>query len=399
MGIVLEATQLPLQRRVAIKLLASTSPRSSAYQRFLREAEVVSSLDNEHVVRLLDFGTEQGDPFFVMEYLQGEDLAARLRRRHRLAPADAAGILLQACGGLAEAHQKGIVHRDLKPSNLFLTTDPGGATLVKVLDFGISKVLDAGRPELTATLSALGTAPYMSPEQIRSSRRVDQRADLWSLGVILYEMLTGRLPFQGKTAMVVGNEILSRSHLPIEELRPEVPSGLVAVVNRCLLKDRQHRFASVGELAAALGPFAQPHLAPPPGSDDAATEVMRATGFNVPRIHFTTDSSDQALTLVASPSLTVDDQALTGVIERRPAASTGASEQTPPVRPIEGGIHRPRLPASAPRPAPARSARSARPARPALARPSRGRTRARWFWLAGAGLALVVLLAGLALRR
>jgi serine/threonine-protein kinase len=454
MGIVLEATELPLQRRVAIKLLASASPRSSAYRRFVREAEVVSSLDSDHVVRLLDRGTEQGDPFLVMEYLEGEDLAARLRRRRRLAPAEAASYVLQACEGLGEAHRKGIVHRDLKPSNLFLVTREDGSTLVKVLDFGISKVLDGQQSELTATLSALGTAPYMSPEQIRSSRRVDQRTDLWSLGVILYEELTGRLPFHGKTAMAVGSAILARSHPPLEEVRQDIPFGLIAIVNRCLLKDRRLRYASVGELAAALAPFARPGQAPSPGADDAPTAVMRSSGYNVPRLHFTTDSSDdvarapgtapsipgmddsfvtevrppalltvddQALTEVIRPAMpSVDDQALTGVV--RPATPSAeergsarmmrpvlpsVDDQAPtrvttapvsstgaeslPIHPIEGLLHRPR--------APGRS-RRAGSLRPERRRPGRGGV-GRWpYWLAGGGIAvLAALLTALALRR
>jgi serine/threonine-protein kinase len=404
MGVVLEATQLPLQRRVAVKLLAREHPGASAYERFVREAEVVSSLDNEHVVRLLDFGTEQGDPFLVMEHLQGEDLAVCLRRRRQLTVVDAASYLVQACEGLAEAHAKGIVHRDLKPSNLFLTRRRDGSTLVKVLDFGISKVLDAGRAELTATIGTLGTAAYMSPEQVQSPKFVDQRTDLWSLGVILYEALSGDLPFQGLTPIAVGVSVVSRTPRPLAALRPGLPPGLVAIVDRCLLKPREDRYQSIDELCDALRPFARPNQAPL--SSEEATQEMPVASFHVPRIHHTTDSDDdRAQTRVlpgpAPTPITTDSG------ETRPRAPLPppdpalrpSSSRPPPPLPASASRLPGPLAASRPVPSSPRAASAGLSSSPVADR----RAIPAWvFWLAaltGFFFLLAVGLVGLVLRR
>ena len=195
MGVVVLARHVQLDQLVALKfLLAQSLTNPKVVARFEREARAVVKLKSEHVARVLDVGTmEAGAPYIVMEYLEGEDLSQTVERRGPLPVAEAVDYLLQACEALAEAHGMGIVHRDLKPGNLFLTRRVDGKSLVKVLDFGISK-LEGGREDLALTQPAevVGSPKYMSPEQLRASRLADARSDIWSLGVILYELITDR---------------------------------------------------------------------------------------------------------------------------------------------------------------------------------------------------------------
>jgi len=199
MGAVYEGVQLRLERRVAVKLMArELSANAEAIARFRREAEVTSQLGHPHIVQVFDFGAAPGgEPYLVMEYLEGEDLAAALKRG-ALSPVEAAGYVRQACAGIAEAHALGIIHRDVKPANLFLAKKRSGETVIKVLDFGISKLMGKQSDlAITATQAILGSPYYMSPEQMRCSRDVDVRADIWALGVTLYELVTGKRPFVG----------------------------------------------------------------------------------------------------------------------------------------------------------------------------------------------------------
>lgn len=259
MGYVAACTHLQLQERVALKFLRpELAADQEAVARFLREAQAAARIRSEHIVRVHDVGTlENGTPYMVMEYLQGVDLAVMLSEVGRLPISDAVDFLLEATEALAQAHTMGIVHRDLKPANLFLAELPGGVRLVKVLDFGISKVDLAGAApsRLTSTKAMLGTPYYMAPEQLASTRGVDARADIWALGVVLYELLSGELPFVGETLAEICVSVLQQSLRPIAALRPDVPPALDAVVARCLEKDREHRFAHVGDLAIALAPF------------------------------------------------------------------------------------------------------------------------------------------------
>src|SRR5215831_16737755 len=199
MGMVVAATHLELDQRVAIKFMlpgAGDSPETSLW--FLREAKAAGRLSSEHVCRVMDVGRfDSGAPYIVMEYLQGESVAAMLRRHGPLRVSDAVDIILQAIEGLAEAHAHGIVHRDLKPDNLFLHKRNDGGTTVKVLDFGISKVKVTGIS--TRTGDIMGSPAYMAPEQMESTRSVDHRADIWSLGVVLYQLVVGQAPFRGDT--------------------------------------------------------------------------------------------------------------------------------------------------------------------------------------------------------
>jgi serine/threonine-protein kinase len=257
MGLVVAAHHLALDTRVAIKLmLPELRAREPLVRRFLREARAAARLSSRHVARVLDVGTlEDGAPFIVMEYLDGEDLATQLRERGPVPVARAAAIVIEACEAIAEAHALGIIHRDLKPANLFVTRDREGRPLIKVLDLGICRLTGTtDDPSDTSDASAIGTPLYMAPEQLRSARSADARSDIWSLGVILYELVTGRVPFRGD-----GFIAQSRSALfePLPAMaRPGVPRRFEAIVARCLEKAPSKRFPCATDLAAALAPLA-----------------------------------------------------------------------------------------------------------------------------------------------
>ncbi|HMJ12740.1 MAG TPA: protein kinase [Polyangiaceae bacterium] len=268
MGFVVAAIHIQLEERVAVKfLMPELCQQEEPVTRFLREARAAVRIRSEHVARVLDVGVlEDGAPYMVMEYLDGHDLSAELDRRMQLGVHEAVEYVLQACEAIAEAHARGIVHRDLKPANLFLTRRADGSPLVKVLDFGISKAIVSDLAEaqasLTATQSLLGSPHYMSPEQVRKPKLVDARTDIWSLGVILYELLTGSLPFSAENAMSVLAAVVSDPTPRVRETRPDIPEGLEAVVFRCLSKEPGQRFADVAEFAEALSPFAPASAAP-----------------------------------------------------------------------------------------------------------------------------------------
>ena len=256
MGVVLRVTHLHLGEELAIKILAPESTGGADVQaRFLREAQATVRLRGEHVTRVSDVGALPGGaPYIVMEYLRGADLSGQLAHRRTLPPGEIVDYVLQACEALAEAHALGIVHRDIKPSNLFLTARPDGTPLVKVLDFGISKAPLGGPGMLTRTNTVMGTPGYMSPEQMKASKDVDARTDIWSLGIVLYECLNGRRPFDAESYSAV---VLRAATEPPPPMDPRIPRGLQAVVLRCLEKERAGRFQSMAALAGALAPFAR----------------------------------------------------------------------------------------------------------------------------------------------
>ena len=256
MGVVLRVTHLHVGEELAMKILSPDIVGDpDAHARFLREAQSAIRLRGEHVSRVGDVGMlPEGAPYIVMEYLRGADLAGELRKRGTLPPGEIVDYVLQACEALAEAHALGIVHRDIKPSNLFLTTRPDGTPLVKVLDFGISKAPLGGPGVLTRTDAVMGTPGYMSPEQMKASKDVDARTDVWSLGIVLYECLNGRRPFDAESYSAV---VLRAANEPPPPMGPRIPHGLQSVVLRCLEKDRAARFQSMAALAAALAPFAR----------------------------------------------------------------------------------------------------------------------------------------------
>jgi eukaryotic-like serine/threonine-protein kinase len=298
MGIVLAARHQQLGQKVAIKLLRpATAKHPEAVNRFLREARAAANLQSAHVVRVIDVGTlENGMPYMVMEHLAGSDLSALLDERGPLPVAEAVDYVLQGLEAVAEAHTVGLVHRDLKPANMFLTRMPDGAHLVKVLDFGISKAVQGGGndPSLTATSAVLGSPMYMSPEQLRSSKNVDARTDIWAVGVILYQLVSGRYPFEDETVTGLCARIAADPPAPLRAHRADLPVPFDAVVMRCLEKDMSRRVQSVSELAAALRPFASaegqfavdriariggPAPPPPVSSAPVRVESGRGTAF------------------------------------------------------------------------------------------------------------------------
>ena len=255
MGVVVAARHAELGQRVAIKLLKEgVLADAETEQRFFREARVLARLQSDHVVRVHDVGRRaDGTPFMVMEYLEGEDLSAVLRERTTVAFEEVVDRILEACTGLAEAHARGLVHRDLKPGNLFLAKRLDGSARVKVLDFGIAKSTKS-QSKLTGARVFLGSPRYMSPEQLHSSRTVDARADIWSLGCVLYRLLSGKPPFDGEELEEILGKIPQGKREDLRALVPDLPEALYAAVDRCLEPDRDKRFGSVVELAQALAP-------------------------------------------------------------------------------------------------------------------------------------------------
>ena len=275
MGVVVAARHEALGHRVAMKLVsASMSADANAFVRFSREARIIASLESDHVVRVVDFGMHAGTPYMVMELLSGRDLGAELRTRGALPVAEAADYVIQACDGLSVAHAKGIVHRDVKLANLFAAMRADGERVIKVLDFGVSKLqVDAQDDvQLTRTTAMIGSPLYMSPEQIRDPRNVDARADVWSLGIVLYKLLTNEAPFDGLSANAVCAAIAADPPAPLEAHAPHVPERLRATVLRCLEKRREQRYPNVAALARDLAPFASPR-----GRAIADALALRAT--------------------------------------------------------------------------------------------------------------------------
>lgn len=262
MGVVVSAMHMELDRRVALKfLLPQAAGNDELVGRFVREAKSSVKLKGEHVAKVLDVGRmDDGRAYIVMEHLEGRDLGAELKASdEQFSIEDAVGWMLQVCEGLAEAHALGIIHRDLKPGNLFLTRGTDGRHLVKVLDFGISKSINPNSSDmlsLTKTEMLLGSPLYMAPEQMRSSKYVDERSDIWALGAIAYELLTRRVPFEAETLLDLCFKVAQEGCPDPNELRPEIPAELSQVVMRCLQKEPEGRFNHIGELAMALEPFA-----------------------------------------------------------------------------------------------------------------------------------------------
>jgi eukaryotic-like serine/threonine-protein kinase len=271
MGVVVAATHVHLQQRVALKfMLPAGLERPTFVERFSREARAAVRLRSDHVARVLDVGKlDSGSPYIVMEYLDGSDIGTVLETRGAMSIPEAVDCVMQACDAVAEAHSLGIVHRDLKPRNLFLTERNDGRALVKVLDFGISKHTTGDDLSLTRTTEIMGSPSYMSPEQFRSAKLVDERSDIWALGAILYELLTGQVPFVADSVTALTAMVLMEAPRPLTSLRGDVPPQLVRVVEQCLAKDPSLRFQSVSALAWALEPFA------PADTRELATRIGR----------------------------------------------------------------------------------------------------------------------------
>jgi eukaryotic-like serine/threonine-protein kinase len=258
MGYVISARHIELGEMVALKFLRPEAlAHAELVERFAREARAAAKIRSEHIANVFDVGTlTDGTPFIVMEYLDGKDLADHLHQEGALPISVAVEYIMQACEALAAAHANGIVHRDIKPENLFLTQQAQGMHTIKVLDFGISKIaLPRGKRDLVRTQMALGSPVYMSPEQIRRSDQVDARSDIWAVGCVLFELLTGVTAFDEPSLLELSAAILEREPVPLQTLRPDASEELEEIVLRCLTKNPDHRYQNVAELAAALYPF------------------------------------------------------------------------------------------------------------------------------------------------
>ena len=276
MGTVYEAVQEGLGRRVAVKLL---DPRLAEdrqqLERFRREAEIVAALGHPNIVQVTDFQypeTPRDQPFLVMELLRGESLGAYVAREQVLPAQRVAFIASQALSALSAAHRAGVVHRDVKPDNIFLLSDAAVPDTVKVLDFGIAKLAVEGQAKLTGTGAMLGTPAFMAPEQAHGAEDVDARADIYAVGATMYQALSGRLPYEAPSIPALLFAIVEKTPMSLRELRPDLPLGLVEVVEQAMAKDRNDRFSDAEAMRRALAPWSGlPASLRPPVSATAAT--------------------------------------------------------------------------------------------------------------------------------
>lgn len=295
MGVVVAATHIDLGHPVALKMMLPDKEQTPELrERFLREARAAVRLKSQHVAKVLDVGTDENDmPYIAMEFLEGDDLQAILKKNGPLPIADAVEYVLQACEAVGEAHAAGIVHRDLKPANMFLTRDVSGAPCIKVLDFGISKVMGA-ELALTHETQSLGSPLYMSPEALGSAKNVDNRTDIWALGISLYQLVAGKTPFHALNMGELCGRILAGTPTPLAEHRPDAPAGLENVLFRCLERDRDRRIQHVAALAHALAPFA------PARSRVYVERIARVVGVDPAKLDIDLDPSDLQATMPVS---------------------------------------------------------------------------------------------------
>ncbi len=281
MGAVFAAMHLELRQEVAIKVLLPSSAKSEeANTRFLREGRAAARLTSPFAAKVFDTGRlPSGEPYLVMELLSGRDLRAHMSEVQRVPLEQAVEWVLQAGHALGEAHKLNIIHRDVKPANLFLAETSAG-TIIKVLDFGVSKQLDEKEADLTNTASVLGTPRYMAPEQMRSARLADQRCDVWSLGVVLYELTTGESPFRGDSVTALCFDVMERTPAPPSRHNAELSPAFDALIARCLAKDPDERFATMEALTEALQPFApSSRLSRPFGSAELTSSASERSVF------------------------------------------------------------------------------------------------------------------------
>jgi serine/threonine protein kinase len=266
MGFVVQAHDTLLDREVALKiLLPHITWSTEAMQRFASEARILARLNSPHVLRVYDYSfvespeSSVGLPFMVLELLHGEDLYTLVARQGLLPVARVVGYVLQVCAGLSAAHAHGIVHRDLKPENMFITVDEDGSECLKLIDFGIAR--SHNRRVQTRTDSGMGSPGYMAPEQVQDASDVSIQSDIWSVGIVLYELLAHRPVFRGDSPDLLCAQTLLADVAPLGGLRPELPPALIAIVERCLERSPDRRYRSANELAAALACFDD---SPPP---------------------------------------------------------------------------------------------------------------------------------------
>ncbi|HEX4406646.1 MAG TPA: serine/threonine-protein kinase [Polyangia bacterium] len=393
MGIVYVAEHPQISRRVAVKVLHPGNDRApELVHRFFTEARAASEIRNEHIVDVLDFGQlPDGSPYLVMEWLEGQSLAALLRDTPVLAPARAARIVRGVTQALRAAHGKGVVHRDLKPDNVFLVPRDSDPDFVKVLDFGIAKLIAAGASPTfqTQTGAIMGTPAYMSPEQCRGAKEIDDRSDIYSVGVMAYQMVTGRLPFAADSLGELLFKHLGETPVPPDAILPSLPVGLSAIIDRALAKEPDKR-PTLAELAAAMD--AVESGADPARGDARAVEATAATQAQLPVASTTLGGSASELgiehrvpTVTATPrkgggivvAALVGGLAVGAIVyvlsrpaAHAPAASAVAPVAAPPVAappvvaPVVTAPHA--APDVAPDVAPAEAAKSASPAAPAV---------------------------------
>jgi serine/threonine-protein kinase len=387
MGFVVAATHVELRKPRAIKfMLPDAMHGRESVERFLREARTAAELKSQHAVKIHDVARlPTGEPYIVMEYLEGTDFRALLKLRRTLPVQEAITYMLQVCEAVAEAHAAGIIHRDLKPANMFLARGVGGAPCVKVLDFGIAKHNDAQAPEdevhLTSTDVILGSPLYMSPEQIISTRKVDGRSDIWSLGVILYSFVTGELPFRGESAHVVFAAVQRDAPPPPSVWKPELPAEIERIILRCLEKDPAHRYSTVDALAADLAAFAagasQRHFQSTPELVDPADTQFPTQAWR--------PSSGQISFPYSPPA-----PPSTG--RNAPAMSGGTQVMTPRPMPVAASFH-------GDQPAPAAQTNSPMVQSIAMTAPAKDRSRGLFLAGGGLGLALGVIALVVSLSR
>jgi serine/threonine protein kinase len=280
MGVVYEAQHTVVRRRFAVKFMRrDLAERRDILTRFQREAEAAGALESEHVAAAVDFGiAEDGAPYIVMEYLVGESLTALLGRQGPLPVGRAADLVSQAGRGMEVAHAAGIIHRDLKPQNLFVCRRQDGTDLLKVLDFGVAKLQTIDEMNAaTRTGAVVGTVAYMSPEQARGDKVVDQRSDVYALGAILYELCSGRKPHPGESHNAILHHIATQAAVPLASIAPELPVGFLEIVAGALAADPAARPPSAGALVEALAPFAKREVWPAPKLDDSGAARVSLT--------------------------------------------------------------------------------------------------------------------------
>ncbi len=298
MGVVVAALHEALGNKVAIKLLLpDTLSSDEMLERFQREGRAAAKLRSDHVAHVFDVGVlDDGAPYMVMEYLEGRDLSDVVRSHGPLPLGVAARVVVQACEAIGEAHRASIIHRDIKPSNLFLTSTVGGTPRIKVLDFGVSKLKErdpSDQVATTQTTAVMGSPLYMSPEQMRSSKDVDRRSDIWSLGVVLYELLSGTTPWSGGSILEVAAAVLNAEPPDLSTRTQNVPTKAADIIKRCLSKDPDGRFGSVEELAGALKPFSE---------RDADWDVYRVLGEGAKLQHEAIGPQDETVTIGSAPT-------------------------------------------------------------------------------------------------
>jgi eukaryotic-like serine/threonine-protein kinase len=339
MGSVYEARHTVVGRHFALKFLHEHyAQRSSMVQRFLREAQAAGSIASEHVIGVLDYGTTEGTPYLVMELVRGQDLREVLTETPRLPVQRAVRIIMDACRGLAQAHDRGLVHRDLKPANICITMRSDGREVAKVIDFGVAKLRDG--VDLSEEGTLIGTVGYMAPEQLTDQKELDARADIYALGVILYQALSGRPPHLCSRSELL-YRIVSVDPKPLAELCPELPGGLSEVVHRALYRNKERRYANVRDLALALEPFANEGLSSPAlGAEggDRGVSLAPRSGLGTAETEIESAPTWVALAVTTNPNAdrqceaTSSPEAAQGMVEQFCRHPEGAPLPVPQTR-------------------------------------------------------------------